>query len=683
MAARRKDVNTRIGIEVKQKDAENRRQFRKLQNWARQTQKQLDRIGAFAKRIGLGLGGVLTAAAALYAKQERAERKLRGALKHTNQEVDRLFKKYKKLASDIQSTTTFGDEDLLGAASTLTRLAQISEEQMPSILELTADWATFLDKDVNSAARDIGRVMADPVKNLTLMGRYGVQVTDGLKEQLRILQETGREEEARLMVMNLLHAKVGGLSRELANTNVGKWVQLKNLAGDILEIVGERLLKQMRPVADFLTALAKKILDNRDAVGKLADKLIYAFQVAISAAVIASVLGLLLKVRVGIAALGIAASAARLKFALMWGGLTLGLSLAVPFIVSNWNKIVETFRVSGILIKGFWDNVIDNIMWKWESFASTFEQAWIGLQKRWFPDRPAPEASVKVRPQPMSVMDFGRYVGDAYADDMRRIWGAGGGETAPEIPGLGDGPGDGSGGGPGGGPGPGGDPDEAAEEAERRRQEEIEASRERDRQVTEGFLQGMQRQRKARWEAAKQVEKDAKKEMSWMDRLRAADRTGLLQRGRYWTKFHELKARLDKLAAVRELLMALASQPARAFSQTYANLGWPLGAIMGIVAQVATYAQIFAGLSSIRSMSRGGLARGGIQGKDSIPAMLKHGELVTPPESYDEHIDAVAQARDSDLAAAEGGDTTVVLELDGSPIAEWVIEKGKRNRAFA
>ena len=183
----------------------------------------------------------------LFAKQERAERKLQGALKQTNQDVTRLAKKYKALASEIQSTTTFGDEDILGAASTLTRLAQISEEQMPQILQLTADWAEFLGKDVNSAARDIGRSMADPVRNLSLLGRYGVQITDALKDQIKTLIDAGKIEEARLVVYQELHNVVGNTSKEIADTDIGGWQQLKNLAGDILEIFGERFLERLRP----------------------------------------------------------------------------------------------------------------------------------------------------------------------------------------------------------------------------------------------------------------------------------------------------------------------------------------------------------------------------------------------------------------------------------------------------
>ena len=395
---------------------------------------------------------------------------------------------------------------------------------------------------------------------------------------------------------------------------------------------------------------------------------------------------MLVKIRVGIASLGVAATAARLKFALMWGGLTLGLSLAIPFIINNWRKIVDTFDLSGTLIASIWNNVIDNIMYRWESFAAAFERTWMNLKARFGMDPGEP--TQRVRKKPKGILEHAGEEMGHYGRGIKYIWSDeyDPGAKQPQAPDLTGGEGGGSGDGSGDGPRPGGggDPDAEAEEAERRRQEEIEASNERNRLITEGFLQGMQRQRKARYEAAKQTEENAKKEMTWMERLKKADRTGLLERTGYWKKFHEFKAKMDKLAAIRELLTALASQPARAFSQTYANLGWPLGAIMGIVAQVATYAQIFAGLSSIRGMRKGGVAMGGVPGLDSIPTLLTQKEIVTPPENYDEHIDAVANARDTDLAAGER-DVIVIhnyTELDGQVLSESVTEHQKRNRVF-
>ena len=390
--ARRKDVNTRINLEVKQRDAENRRQFRKVQRWARETQKTVGQIFSIAKRAAVGIGGIIAGSITLFAKQERAERKLQGALKQTNQDVTRLAKKYKALASEIQSTTTMGDEDLLGAASTLTRLAQISEEQMPQILQLTADWAAFLGKDVNSAARDIGRSMADPVRNLSLLGRYGVQITDALKEQIQTLIDAGKIEEARLVVYQELQKVVGGTSKELAQTDTGKWLQLKNLAGDILEIIGGRLLETLRPVADFLTDLAKRILANENGIKRFADGLIYAFQVAISATVIATAIGLIVKVRLAIAALGVTATATGVLMKAMWAGATVGLSLLIPAAIRDWSKYVSIAEVAVQAAIDIWKIHIDEIKHQFSKWIQETKDAWqtsrrpTGTEKEHYPE---------------------------------------------------------------------------------------------------------------------------------------------------------------------------------------------------------------------------------------------------------------------------------------------------------
>ena len=740
--ARRKDVNTRIGVEVKQKEAENRKQFKKLQDMARRTTKHLNQISKFAKRVGLGIGGVLATATALYAKQEQAERKLRGALEETGQEVDRLFQKYKDLASELQATTTFGDEDLLGATSTLQRLAQISEKQMPDILELTADWATFLDKDVNSAARDVGRVMADPVKNLSLMGRYGIQINDSLKEQIQLLVDAGDQEKARLVVAELLREKVGGLAREIADTNTGKWVQLKNLMGDILEIVGERLLVKLRPLADWLTKTAKKILENRDAVVAFADKLIYAFQVAISAAVIATVIALLVKVKVGIAALGAASAGfasdfaaagrgvkgvmagmrtasrlTRVAFGLMWGGLTLGLSLAIPFIINNWQKIVDTFDLSGTLIASIWSNMIDNIMYRWESFAAGFERTWMRLKARFGMDPGEP--TQRVRKKPKGFLEHSASEMGHYAKGLSYIWSDeyDPGGKAPKTPSVDDHP----------------ESEETKKLLDELRKREkatqenadkekkndfdlVENAKKRDQMITDSFFQAKQRQRvlakQAHDEKLKRDKEAADNEQKLLRQTQSrfvdwiAQKTGLSkdehdhEKGlldlmtQHFTRsmgirtdltvsYGKTKTETDKNANWRSVWLDYLVKPLQAFATTYAAFGWPWGILLGAIAYKATKKALSQGLSGVAGFAQGGMFRGGVPGKDTINARLTPGELVTPVENYDEHVNAVANARDTDLAAGEGTrEIRVVSELDGQVISETVTEFQKRNRAY-
>ena len=343
----RRTTTSRIELEVTQREARNRAQFRRIERWARETQRTMEGVATAARGVIIGITGFFAVAIKMYAEQEVAERKMAGALKATGQEVGRLTKKYNQLASDIQAVTTFGEEGLLEAGSILTRLATISEEQMPRILELTADWAAFLGKDVNSAARDVGRVMADPVRNLSLLGRYGVQVTDELKAGLAALIATGRVEEARLVVWQELNKVVGGAARELASVETGKWIQLKNTVGDLLELFGKRLVERLQPLRLWLIGLLDQFAANADQVKQLVDLLIKGLMYAFSLLITSKIVAFLALVTTAIYRMRTAAGRAAFAFRAMWGAATFGIAIAVPFIIENLDKISRVLNLAG------------------------------------------------------------------------------------------------------------------------------------------------------------------------------------------------------------------------------------------------------------------------------------------------------------------------------------------------
>ena len=139
---------------------------------------------------------------------------------------------------------------------------------------------------------------------------------------------------------------------------------------------------------------------------------------------------------------------------------------------------------------------------------------------------------------------------------------------------------------------------------------------------------------------------------------------------------------IDKIDAIRTLMVALARDPIEAYSKTASQWGWPLGAIFGAIAQATVYASIISGIASLRSMAEGGRVRGGTPGKDSVLTNLAPGEIVGPADSFDEIVESVASSRDEDLAGGGGESVPIVIELDGHVIAETVIEYARSNRAI-
>ena len=679
MAGTRRTTKSRIELEVSQNEAKNRRQFKRIQQWARETQKTMAGIATAARRIALGIGGFFATTIKLWSKQELAERKLAGALRQTGQDVKRLKNEYKQLASEIQATTTYGDEDLLGAAATLTRLAKISEDQMPRILRLTADWAAFLGKDVTAAARDVGRVMADPVRNLSLMGRYGVQVTDQLKLQITALIHTGQVEAARLLVWQELNDVVGGTSKEIAAVETGKWLQLKNLLGDILEIFGERLLERLKPIRIFLHDLFQRWMENRDAVRSLADWLIRGFIGAISALIATKLVTWLALVVKALYGVRTAAGVAALGFRAMWGAATLGIAFVAPFIIENWDKVTLVFFESIRSIKKWWGGLMDYMAERTRTVFQRQTDALDRMAERVGIKRPGRSRGGGASWGPVPVEDSetpdlpergkGADPQDSWWQRVKGIWrGEGTGGEAPPDSGLAE--------------------EEAGLQTGVPGQAQLDDAVERYKAHLEKLKDVKKTEKDAEREERRlqrEEEREARRlELEEKRRLEAA-KVQLVQdasnseigiiRG-----LSKAKNAIDKLNAIREVTMALARDPTAAFAKTYAQWGWPLGAIFGAIAQAATYASLIAGLASIRKMAQGGVVSGGTPGRDSVLTSLTPGELVTPAGNFDEVVGAVAAARDQDTE--HGQEVTLRVELDGEVLASAVTELQKRNRAY-
>lgn len=122
-----------------------------------------------------------------------------------------------------------------------------------------------------------------------------------------------------------------------------------------------------------------------------------------------------------------------------------------------------------------------------------------------------------------------------------------------------------------------------------------------------------------------------------------------------------------------------------------------------IVEVVTATAPAIAGIQGATiGAQQGGLIEGGVQGRDSVPALLEPGELVAPRRNFDEVVNAVAASRASgggingaadsgresdQLPATEGGGNQqvvvdVTLEVDGEVLANIVTDNQNQNNAL-
>ena len=232
--------------------------------------KSMHKIKAFGKntkRLGKDLTMGLTApiaalgftAVKAFQQQAKAIAQVEAGLKSTGASVGYTSQQLQQMASDLQSKTLFGDEQILkDATSQLLTFTNITGEQFARTQQAALDLATRLDGDLKGASIQLGKALNDPVANLSALSRSGIQFSDEQKEVIKSMAETGRLAEAQTLILDELNKQYGG-SAEAAAAADGGFTQLSNSFGDLQEEFGKILVDVLQPLVDFLKGVVTSL----------------------------------------------------------------------------------------------------------------------------------------------------------------------------------------------------------------------------------------------------------------------------------------------------------------------------------------------------------------------------------------------------------------------------------------
>jgi hypothetical protein len=223
---------------------------------ARDTSEDLDRIGAGARRAGgelasfakglaatmaagLSIRGVLQATIA----QQQATAQLDAVLRSTGSAAGYNADELRRMASELQRVTTFGDEAIVAAQVRLLSYTGVVGSNFPRALQAVLDQSARLNIGLNESAELIGRALESPAKAAEALSRQGFAsaFTDEVKRSIDSLIAQGREAEAQILVLGILEESYAGAAEAAAGTFGGALTQLKNAVGDLLEGQGGSL----------------------------------------------------------------------------------------------------------------------------------------------------------------------------------------------------------------------------------------------------------------------------------------------------------------------------------------------------------------------------------------------------------------------------------------------------------
>lgn len=185
------------------------------------------------------ISAVVIKSIADYRQQEEATNSLTRAMVNQGIYSKALKDDYLEQASALQKLTLYGDEQIIGAQGVLQGYlgqTKVSKE----LLQATLDLAAAKKIDLASAAEMVGKSVGTSTNALA---RNGIEVSANATKQEKLAQ-----------VLDQVNTRYGGQA-EAAAKGYGGLTQLANVASDLFETIGERLL----PVVSFFTDKLKAL----------------------------------------------------------------------------------------------------------------------------------------------------------------------------------------------------------------------------------------------------------------------------------------------------------------------------------------------------------------------------------------------------------------------------------------
>lgn len=265
-----------------------------------------------------------------------------------------------KLASSLQRSTAFSDEQVRSAQNMALTFTGIGKDIFPDVTKTALDMATALNHGITPSGEEaadtmklLGKALQDPDAGLGALKRVGVNVDELSKK----FTDSMSIQEKQKLILKELGTEFGGSATAAAKTFQGRVQQLKNQFNDFQETIGKFIVKGLLALYVFVN---KRIIPIFRFLGEHIN-IVLPILIGLGVAIIALVIPPLVAWTVATLA---AAAAQLLLYAPI---IAIGLAIAtvvgaLVYAYTHWEgfrKVVDTvIRAVTTVIKWAWENVI-------------------------------------------------------------------------------------------------------------------------------------------------------------------------------------------------------------------------------------------------------------------------------------------------------------------------------------
>jgi len=209
--------------------------------------KEADRAEAKASMLGKAWGIALGAGAAAVivggvkaiiretVEAEKVQTRLENRVRALGGTSAASVKQIDALATALQGVSTFDDEKLKSAATSLLAFNNIKADNFERALRAATDLAADSGDDLVATTEKLGKALNNPLTAARLLRTVGIELSASQKALVKDLTETGRASEAQAILLGELEKRYGGAAAAARNTLGGAVQGLKNDFDNLLE----------------------------------------------------------------------------------------------------------------------------------------------------------------------------------------------------------------------------------------------------------------------------------------------------------------------------------------------------------------------------------------------------------------------------------------------------------------
>jgi hypothetical protein len=201
-------------------------------------------------------GTVVRSSLSAFADSEQSLAKLEATLKSTGGAAGLAKDELVNLGVELQKTTKFGDEAVVAAEALLLTFTSIGRDVFPEAVRSILDISEAMGTDLKSSTIQLGKALNDPVEGITALTRVGVSFSESQKTLIKSLSESGKVADAQRLILAELKKEFGGVAEAAASTATGGLTQLRNIFGDIKELIGEVIARAFQPLIPHIKEAA-------------------------------------------------------------------------------------------------------------------------------------------------------------------------------------------------------------------------------------------------------------------------------------------------------------------------------------------------------------------------------------------------------------------------------------------